>query len=71
MRVDKLKMNKLTESSVPFKIIVLIGICKERQVMTSYDTNAQVHQTFDLCETYGGKCVYVGFFYIFLIVFGT
>ena len=43
--------------------------------MTSYDTNVQVHQIFDLSEKHGGKCVYVGipetFFDIFLIFFGT
>ena len=26
--------------------------------MTSYDTNAQVHRTFDLLEKHGGKGVY-------------
>ena len=43
--------------------------------MTSYDTNVQIHQTFDLQEKHGGKCVYVGIperlFDIFLISFGT
>ena len=28
--------------------------------MMSYDTNGQVHQTFDLWEKNGSKCVYVG-----------
>ena len=40
-------------------------------MMTSYDTNVQVHRTFDLWEIYFGKCVYVGIperlFDIFLI----
>ena len=44
-------------------------------MMTSYDTNVQVHQTFDLWEKHGGKCVYVGIperlFDIYLIFFGT
>ena len=43
--------------------------------MTSYDANAQVHQTFDLWEKHGDKCVYVRIpdrrFDIFLIRFGT
>ena len=43
--------------------------------MASYDTNAQVHRTFDLWEKQGGKCVYVGIteklldtFLIFLVL---
>ena len=43
--------------------------------MTSYDTNAQVHRTFDLLEKHGGKCVYVGkfrkIFQYLLMFFGT
>ena len=33
--------------------------------MTSYDINAQVHQTFDLLGNHDGKCVYVGLERIF------
>ena len=44
-------------------------------MMTSYDTNAQVHWTFGLWEKHGGKCVYVRIperlLNIFLISFGT
>ena len=44
-------------------------------MMTSYETNEQVHRTFDLWEKHGGKCVHVGiperFFHIFLLFFGT
>ena len=44
-------------------------------MMTSYDTNAQVHRTFGLWKKHGGKCVYIGIperlFNIFLKSFGT
>ena len=36
-------------------------------MVTSYDTNAQVHWTVDLWENHCGKCVYERIFHIFLI----
>ena len=42
-------------------------------MMTSYDTNVQVHWIFDPWEKHGGKCVYIripeSLFDIFMIVF--
>ena len=44
-------------------------------MMTSNDTNAQVHRTFDLWEKHCSKSVYVGIperlLDIFLLFFGT
>ena len=41
-------------------------------MMTSYDTNEQVHLTFDRWEKHGGRCVHVGIpESLFLIFFGT
>ena len=41
-------------------------------MMTSYDTNEQVHLTFDLWEKHGGRCVHVGIpeslFFFFLVL---
>ena len=66
-----MKINNLIVSSIPFQIIIFNEIFRGK----TCDTNAQVHQTFDLEEKHGGKCVYIRIpeqlFHIFLILFGT
>ena len=63
--------NKQTNKT---KLLFSIGFFNESPMITSYDTNAQVHRTFDLWKKHDGKCDYVRIperlFDIFLLFLG-
>ena len=53
------KMNNLIVRAILFQIIVLIRcFIIESPMMTSYQTNAQVHWPFHFWELHGGKSIY-------------